>query len=88
MMLPDKANMGYKKSYDIDVALLHIRRAASECRHPGTDGFVAWGVKQDLWQLKWAIDQAIKDLPTFGPEQEWLRDQEQKKIIKILKDEL
>ncbi len=88
MMLPDRREMGYKKSYDIDAAHMHIRRAGSECRHPSTDGFVAWSVKQDLWQLKWSIDALLRELPTFGPEPEWLREQEQKKIIKILKDEM
>jgi hypothetical protein len=81
-------NMGYKRSYDMDQAMMHVRRAESECRHPAIDGFTAWGVKQDLYLLKWLVDDAIKRCPTFGPEQDWLRDQEQKKIIKILKDEM
>jgi hypothetical protein len=79
--------MGHKHSYNIIPAFIALRSAARECSDPRTDGYIAWGVKQDLYQLKWAVDSFLKDCPTFGPEQEWLRDQEQLKIIKLLKDE-
>jgi hypothetical protein len=80
--------MGYKHSYDIVQALNEIRRAAYECGSNRTDGFIAWGIKQDLYQVKWLLDDLLKDCPTFGPEAEWLREQEQKKIIKILKNDI
>jgi hypothetical protein len=79
--------MGYKHSYDIVRALNEIRAAAYECRSSRNDGFVAWGVKQDLYQIKWLLDDLLKDCPTFGPEAEWLKEQEQKKILRLLKDE-
>jgi hypothetical protein len=79
--------MGYKHSYDIVQAYQQIRSAATECSDLRTDGFIAWGVKQDLYQLKWFLDDMIKMCPTFSPEAEWLKEQEQKKIINYLKDE-
>jgi hypothetical protein len=79
--------MGYKHTYDIISAYQQIRAAAGECANLKTDGFVAWGVKQDLYQLKWLIEEELKNCPEFAPESEWLREQEQKKIIRILKDE-
>jgi hypothetical protein len=33
------------------------------------------------------LDDLLKDCPTFSPEAEWLKEQEQKKIIRLLKDE-
>ena len=80
--------MGYKTSYDIVRALNEIRLAAYECGNSRTDGFVAWGIKQDLYQVKWMLDDLLKDCPSFAPEQEWVREQEQKKIIKILSNEM
>jgi hypothetical protein len=80
--------MGYKTSYDIVRALNEIRLAAYECSNSRTDGFVAWGIKQDLYQVKWMLDDLLKDCPSFAPEQEWVREQEQKKIIKILSNEM
>ncbi len=65
-----------------------IRSAAAECSNPRNDGFIAWGVKQDLYQLKWFLEEQIKMCPEFGDtEKEWLKEQEQKKILKYLKNE-
>ena len=81
--------MGYKHSYDIIQAYQQIRDAGAECADPRTDGFIAWGVKQDLYQLKWFLDDLLKDCPEFSSiETDWLKEQEQKKIIKILKDDI
>jgi hypothetical protein len=80
--------MGYKHSYDIVQAYQQIRSAATECSDLRTDGFIAWGVKQDLYQFKWYLDELLKQCPEFSSvETDWLREQEQKKIIRILKDD-
>lgn len=79
--------MGYKHSYNIIEAITQIRAAAQECGNPRNDGFVAWGVKQDLYQIKWQLDKILKECPTFSPEADWLREQEQKQIIKILSND-
>lgn len=80
--------MGYKHSYDIVRAQTEIRAAFRECISPYNDGFVTWGIKQDLYQLKWMLDEMIKECPTFAPEPEWLKEQEQKKLIKILSNDI
>lgn len=79
--------MGYRHSYSIIETYQQVRAAVSECSDSRNGGFIAWGVKQDLYQLKWFLDDMIKMCPTFGPEAEWLKEQEQKKIINYLKDE-
>ena len=80
--------MGYNHSYDIVRALNEIRRAAYECSNGRTDGFVAWGIKQDLYQVKWILDDLLKNCPEFSPEPDWLKEQEQKKIIRILSSDI
>ena len=80
--------MGYNHSYDIVRALNEIRRAAYECSNGRTDGFVAWGIKQDLYQVKWILDDLLKNCPEFSPEPDWLKEQEQKKIIRILSNDI
>jgi len=49
------------------------------------DGWTQFGAKQDLYKLKWQIEQALADCSTFIGETEWLQEQEQERIIKILK---
>jgi hypothetical protein len=80
--------MGYKHSYDIVSAAREINAAAYECADPRNDGFVAFGVKQDLYRLKWILEDALRRCPKFSPEDEWLREQDKQKVIRILKDEL
>jgi hypothetical protein len=80
--------MGYKKSLDVAGIVQQINAAAYECSSPYNDGFVSWGTKQDLYRIKEILDSAIRRCPTFAPEEEWLREQEKKKVIRILKDEL
>jgi hypothetical protein len=79
--------MGYKYSYNVTVAAREINAAAYDANDSGATGFVQWGAKQDLYRLKWIIEDAIKRCPTFSPEQEWLREQEKERVIRILKDE-
>lgn len=81
--------MGYIKRWNIESIATQINCAVLECTSPYHDGFTAWGVKQDLYQLKGLLDDALNRCPSFGDtEAEWLRDQEQKKIIKILKNDI
>lgn len=78
--------MGFKKSWDVSNIALQIHSLARECASPYNDGFTAFECKKDLYQLKDIIDEALKKTPDFGDtEQQWLTEQEQKRIIKILK---
>jgi hypothetical protein len=79
--------MGFKFSYNITDAAREINAAAYDASNPRNDGFTAWGAKQDLYRLKWILEDALRRCPTFSPEKEWLREQEKKKVIKYLKDE-
>lgn len=77
--------MGYRKSTDVASILSQLRMTAYECSDQRTDSWVAWGLKQDLYQLKWELDKLINRCPTFAPENDWLREQEQNRIVEILK---
>jgi hypothetical protein len=80
--------MGFKFSYNIANAAREINAAAYDASDSLNDGFIAWGAKQDLYRLKWILEDALKRCPTFGPEEEWLREHEKKKVIKILSDDI
>jgi len=36
------------------------------------DGFNQFGAKKELYEIKWMVDEALKDAPTFTIEKEWL----------------
>ena len=41
--------------------------------------------KKDLYRVKFLVDQLLEECPSFTYEEEWLREQEAEKIIRILK---
>lgn len=78
--------MGFKKNWNIPEVVNQIHNLSRECSSPYNDGFIAFDCKKDLYQLKSIIDHALEQAPSFGEmEQQWLTEQEQKRIIKILK---
>ena len=78
--------MGFKKSWEVGDITSQVHSLAREISSPYNDGFTQWYCKQDLYQIKQVVDQALAKSPNFGElEQEWLHEQEKKHIIKILK---
>jgi hypothetical protein len=78
--------MGFKKNWDVANISNQIHSLARECSSPYNDGFTSFECKKDLYQLKYIIDRSLSEAPNFGDiEQQWLTEQEQKRIIKILK---
>ena len=78
--------MGFKKSWEVGDITSQVHSLAREISSPYNDGFTQWNCKQDLYQIKQLVDQALARSPNIGDlEQEWLQTQEKKHIIKILK---
>ncbi len=78
--------MGFKKNWDVSDIASQIHSLARECSSMYNDGFTSFECKKDLYQLKQIVDNALSEAPDFGElEQDWLTEQEQKRIIKILK---
>jgi hypothetical protein len=78
--------MGFRKSWDIANIASQIHNLARECSSMRNDGFTSFECKKDLYQLKQIIDDSLAEAPDFGTlEEQWLTEQEQKRIIKILK---
>ena len=62
-----------------------LQRMYYACTDSHMDGFVTWGCKQDLYRVKFLVDELLKNCPNFVGEEEWLREQEAEKIVRILK---
>jgi hypothetical protein len=78
--------MGFKKNWEVGDITSQVHSLAREITSPYNDGYTQWHCKQDLYQIKQLVDQALARSPDFGDlEQEWLQTQEKKHIIKILK---
>jgi hypothetical protein len=74
-----------KKDWDVSDITSQIHSIARNCSSPYNDGFTQFELKKDLYQIKEILDSAITQCPKFAGEENWLTEQEQKRIIKILK---
>lgn len=78
--------MGFKKSWDVADIANQLHSLSRECSSPLNDGFTSFELKKELYLVKSIIDDALQNAPDFGNlEQEWLTEQEKKRIVKILK---
>lgn len=64
------------KRWDTDKCLNDIYRMRLYATDPRATGYETWPIKQDLYRIKWAVDQALADCPVFADEQQFLEDHE------------
>ena len=70
----------------------NVDRVIGECQKmyrgatdPYETGWNNWPCKQDLYRVKFAVDEMLKNTSGFAGEEEWLRKQEAERIVNILK---
>lgn len=80
--------MGYIKRWDTNDILVQINRAGAECCDSRNDGFVSWAIKQDLYKIKWQIEEILGLCPKFAPEDEFLAEREKKLMWHNLKNDI
>lgn len=79
--------MGHRRDWDLNSIQHGIWSMRAEMNSAYNDGFVTWPIKQDLYRLKWLIDESLEQASTYVGETEWLKEQEGEKIMRILKNE-
>jgi hypothetical protein len=52
---------------------------------PYVTGWNNWPCKQDLYRVKFAVDEMLKNTSKFSGEEEWLLEQEKEQMWKKLK---
>ena len=71
----------------------NVDRVIGECNKmyrgaidPYATGWNNWPCKQDLYRVKFALDEMLQKCPTYSVEQEWLNELEKEKVWKTLKE--
>lgn len=77
--------MGYRKPMDYNQVHHQIYMCGVELHNSKTDGFTQWMIKQDLYKIKWLLDEIMADSPTFVDEDEFLKEHEQVRMWRTLK---
>jgi len=72
-------------NWNVDQVLNECQKMYHGANDPHLTGFVNWPCKQDLYRVKFAVDEMLSKTSTFTGEEEWLKQQEQEKMWKVLK---
>ena len=73
------------KTWNADQIISQCQQMYFGATDPHQDGFTGWHCKQDLLRVKLALDDMLEKCSTFVGEQEWVLEQEQEKMWKVLK---
>jgi hypothetical protein len=74
-----------KMDWNVDRVIGECQKMYAGATDPYVTGYNNWPCKQDLYRVKFAVDEMLKNTSGFAGEQEWLREQEAERIVKILK---
>lgn len=77
--------MGFRKPIEAADVISQIRRASAEINSSYNDGFTCWEIKQDLYQIKFFLDEVLQNASKFSGEEAWLEEQSKKKVWNTLK---
>jgi len=73
------------KHYNIDQVLNECQKMYIGANDPYVTGWNNWPCKQDLYRVKFAVDEMLANTSSFTGEEEWLKKQEQEKMWNRLK---
>ena len=71
--------------WNVDKVIADCQKMYRGATDPYVTGFVNWPCKQDLYRVKFAVDEMLAQTSKFTGEEEWLLEQEKEKMWKILK---
>jgi hypothetical protein len=75
------------KGWDIGQVISECQKMYFGANDPYVTGWVNWPCKQDLYRVKFAVDEMLKNTSQFSGEEEWLLEQEKDKMWKVLKSQ-
>jgi hypothetical protein len=72
------------RTWNADQIISQCQQMYHDANDPYMTGFVNWPCKQDLYRVKFAVDEMLSKTPKFTGEAEWLLEQEKDKMWKRL----
>ena len=72
-------------NWNVNDVISQCQRMYFNASDPHLTGWEQWPCKQDLYRVKFAVDEMLSKCSTYVGEEQWLREQEQEKMWKILK---
>ena len=76
--------MSFIITWNAEKIISELRACTAQASSPYNDGFSAWGCKQDLLTVKYALDEMLSQCPSFAGEEKFHEEQSKKKTWKVL----
>ena len=73
------------RHWNIDQVIGECQKMYIGANDPYVTGWNNWPCKQDLYRVKFAVDEMLKNTGRFSGEDEWLLEQDKEKLWKVLK---
>jgi len=74
-----------KIDWNVDQVINECQKMYHGANDPYVTGWNNWPCKQDLYRVKFAVDEMLAKTSQFTGEQEWLLEQEQQRMWNLLK---
>ena len=74
-----------KIDWNVDQVIGQCQKMYLGANDPYVTGWNNWPCKQDLYRVKFAVDEMLATTSKFSGEEEWLLEQEQQRMWKVLK---
>ena len=71
--------------WNVDRVIDDCQRMCHGANDPYVTGWNNWPCKQDLYRVKFAVDEMLAQTSKFAGEEEWLEQLEKEKMWKALK---
>ena len=74
------------KDWNVEQVISACQKMHLGANDPYVTGWNNWPCKQDLYRVKFAVDKMLAQTSKFAGEEEWLVEQEQQKMWKMLNE--
>ena len=74
------------KHWSVEKIIADLQQCYMAANDPYLTGWTNWPCKQDLYRVKFAVDEMLKNTSNFVGEEEWLEEQEKQKVWKTLNE--
>lgn len=74
------------KNWSVEQVIGACQKMHQGATDPRMTGWVNWPCKQDLYRVKFAVDEMLKKTSTFAGEEEWLEEHDKEEVWKALNE--
>ena len=74
------------KNWSVEQVISACQKMHHGATDPNMTGWVNWPCKQDLYRVKFAVDEMLKNTGTFVGEEEWLEEHDKEQVWKALNE--